>query len=502
MRRDQVLKICLNCFLTDDIEFTRKDDQSWTFAANDFSEGEYEPTSFAIRFKTKDISDAFKKAVDDAKSGKLSEASDKPKESFSEIVKRLMLPDNFFDYVNSADCVGCIGCKSDEYVYKGDAKTECIIDMKPIPLSAVKILSKSKPRRASQDKHVSFKVAEKKTNEKVFELFGTAKNESATEQAGKQNLFGIKKSDASPNIFAKFNAENPPTTTNTPTTTATSTSVFGSNSQSIFSGKTSFGSSDTGASIFSSSLNTTSTSTPEKTSTDPQQQQQPSLFGTKTSFTIPSSTSENIFGSANKENKISFGSSMTFGANGNSSTNNSNSVFGASVFGNALKSSTENTSTNIFGSAAGSFSFAEAAKELDKSKDPSKPAIVPDFLSKNTSFGGFAEIAQTAGATAFSASPSTNGNTSAGGFYGLTVKEDVFSKNFNKQNNADTSQNDESANDDNYDPHYDPIISLPDEIKVSTGEEDEEKLYGERAKLYRYDVNTKEWKERGNYLKF
>jgi E3 SUMO-protein ligase RanBP2 len=86
-------------------------------------------------------------------------------------------------------------------------------------------------------------------------------------------------------------------------------------------------------------------------------------------------------------------------------------------------------------------------------------------------------------------------------FFGLTVKTDLFSKNMSKQNNpdGDTSQNDENTHEENFDPHYDPIIALPDEINVSTGEEEEEKLYGERAKLFRYDAKTKEWKERGKF---
>lgn len=48
-----------------------------------------------------------------------------------------------------------------------------------------------------------------------------------------------------------------------------------------------------------------------------------------------------------------------------------------------------------------------------------------------------------------------------------------------------------------YDPHYEPIIPLPDAIVVSTGEEEEEILFNERSKLFRFDVENKEWKERG-----
>nr|CAD7443293.1 unnamed protein product [Timema bartmani] len=49
----------------------------------------------------------------------------------------------------------------------------------------------------------------------------------------------------------------------------------------------------------------------------------------------------------------------------------------------------------------------------------------------------------------------------------------------------------------NHDPHFEPIIALPDAIEVCTGEEQEEKMFCQRAKLYRYDASTKEWKERG-----
>ena len=66
MRREQIFKICLNFFLDNEVELKRKDDNSWTFAANDFSEGEFEPTSFAIRFKNQEIAQGFKKAIEDA----------------------------------------------------------------------------------------------------------------------------------------------------------------------------------------------------------------------------------------------------------------------------------------------------------------------------------------------------------------------------------------------------------------------------------------------------
>ena len=46
-------------------------------------------------------------------------------------------------------------------------------------------------------------------------------------------------------------------------------------------------------------------------------------------------------------------------------------------------------------------------------------------------------------------------------------------------------------------PHFEAIIPLPDKVEVITGEENEEVLFSQRAKLYRYVAEEKQWKERG-----
>uniref|UniRef100_A0A4W3JJD7 E3 SUMO-protein ligase RanBP2 n=1 Tax=Callorhinchus milii TaxID=7868 RepID=A0A4W3JJD7_CALMI len=55
----------------------------------------------------------------------------------------------------------------------------------------------------------------------------------------------------------------------------------------------------------------------------------------------------------------------------------------------------------------------------------------------------------------------------------------------------------ESAPDEEDGPYFDPVVPLPDKVDVKTGEEDEEQLFSNRAKLYRFDTDAKEWKERG-----
>lgn len=83
--------------------------------------------------------------------------------------------------------------------------------------------------------------------------------------------------------------------------------------------------------------------------------------------------------------------------------------------------------------------------------------------------------------TSFSANQTSN---SSGGFFGLSNK-DTFSNLMqpkvavNGSNASNQNEDNENADDANYDPHYDPIIALPDEIQVSTGEENEEKVFGE-----------------------
>ncbi|XP_023311768.1 E3 SUMO-protein ligase RanBP2, partial [Anoplophora glabripennis] len=66
MRREQVLKICLNHHLTKETEYIPKDEKSWLFHAADFSEGEIAHEQFCIRFKNLEVAQDFRKAVTDA----------------------------------------------------------------------------------------------------------------------------------------------------------------------------------------------------------------------------------------------------------------------------------------------------------------------------------------------------------------------------------------------------------------------------------------------------
>lgn len=142
MRREQVLKICLNHALTPEIIYNVKDEKSWQFIVNDFSEGELNLEHFCLRFKSKEVAQEFKDAIDNALQGKpvsKKEVIDNKEESddvvfVSEIqatseekqkAKELMLPENFFTYKNKDPCQGCRGC------HDSDDSSACGTDSQP-----------------------------------------------------------------------------------------------------------------------------------------------------------------------------------------------------------------------------------------------------------------------------------------------------------------------------------------------------------------------------------
>ncbi|KAH9071649.1 ran/spi1 binding protein [Lactarius deliciosus] len=51
--------------------------------------------------------------------------------------------------------------------------------------------------------------------------------------------------------------------------------------------------------------------------------------------------------------------------------------------------------------------------------------------------------------------------------------------------------------DEEHDPHFEPVIKLTEEVNTKTNEEDETVIFKLRAKLFRFDSEGNEWKERG-----
>ncbi|KAM7302318.1 E3 SUMO-protein ligase RanBP2-like [Ixodes scapularis] len=67
MRREPVLKVCLNHLLSRELQLTKKDDKVVLWSATDFSDGEPSPHQFALRLKTPQLADEFLAAVEAAK---------------------------------------------------------------------------------------------------------------------------------------------------------------------------------------------------------------------------------------------------------------------------------------------------------------------------------------------------------------------------------------------------------------------------------------------------
>lgn len=47
------------------------------------------------------------------------------------------------------------------------------------------------------------------------------------------------------------------------------------------------------------------------------------------------------------------------------------------------------------------------------------------------------------------------------------------------------------------DPQFEPVVHLTEEIRTATNEEREEQTFKMRAKLFKFDREAKDWKERG-----
>ena len=67
MRREQILKICLNHALTPELIFKPKDDKSWLWAAQDFTDVDGRMETFVIRFRDAETSKDFMNAVQNNK---------------------------------------------------------------------------------------------------------------------------------------------------------------------------------------------------------------------------------------------------------------------------------------------------------------------------------------------------------------------------------------------------------------------------------------------------
>ncbi|VDI76133.1 E3 SUMO-protein ligase RanBP2 [Mytilus galloprovincialis] len=141
MRRAQIHKICLNHYLTQELELKpmpKTDGKAWIWFALDFSDGEPAMQQLAVKFKNQEIANGFKKAFDDAKAKLDSSVAtqespvrrvddsdirtdgvefvkeEKATKEQITMARKFFLPDHFYLYENKPSCPGCIGCEDYE----------------------------------------------------------------------------------------------------------------------------------------------------------------------------------------------------------------------------------------------------------------------------------------------------------------------------------------------------------------------------------------------------
>ncbi|CAB3237412.1 unnamed protein product [Arctia plantaginis] len=567
MRREQILKICLNHSLSAAVTYNQKDEKSWMFTVNDFSDGELTLEHFCLRFKNKEIALEFKEAVDKAlqdltvEAPKIEEnpiklardetddvifvneiqSTKEEKEKASE----LMLPENFFNYKNKEPCQGCRGCHEDEYSKKATfetpsstAESSAVSEVRPIKLKApfISTTNASTPVKGNTplfqsptnsiygtpttaDKTVDTSIFRTPlgsigSNSKTPTVPSTTQNIFGNNMTNKENTFlqkpsilsGVKEEntdkDSSQSVLSVFGNSNasvsakssviaPPkfnlSKENQNETGLNHFSFGSSQSKPAFSEKTSLASGNIGVSsnksIFDNNVHGQNTEVK-------------SIFG-------DDSKSENLFMNVNQ------GSIFGPGVLANNETKFGGNIFGSagaggiSVFGSqSSKEKPFETAKSLFSSAIAESKFSTDSKFEG---DTGNSNISSDIKSKEENpekadniFSVYAAALSSNTGASFDQTKKNPNFKWQGAGEQLFVAKKTTTRDVDKSNNETGGGDEDVAGaDEDYDPQYEPIVPLPDKIVVTTGEEDEQKLFGERCKLYRYDEKCREWKERG-----
>uniref|UniRef100_A0A8C6RBS8 RAN binding protein 2 n=1 Tax=Nannospalax galili TaxID=1026970 RepID=A0A8C6RBS8_NANGA len=128
--------------------------------------------------------------------------------------------------------------------------------------------------------------------------------------------------------------------------------------------------------------------------------------------------------------------------------------------------SQKNISGVIFGQTSSTFTFADLAKSTSGEGF--------QFGKKDPNFKGFSG----AGEKLFSSQSSR-----------MTEKANT---------SADSEKDDDAYKTEDIDDiHFEPVVQMPEKVELVTGEEDEKVLYSQRVKLFRFDAEISQWKERG-----
>uniref|UniRef100_A0A8D0CGB6 E3 SUMO-protein ligase RanBP2 n=1 Tax=Scleropages formosus TaxID=113540 RepID=A0A8D0CGB6_SCLFO len=591
MRRDQVLKICANHYITADMELRPNagSDKSWVWHAIDYADEMPKSEQLAIRFKTADEAALFKTKFDQAKKevsksphrqDQQKEEVASPKSTVSQTVnkKDITFGAQFAKKDGEWDCSVCS-------VRNPPTAVLCLACQNANPNAKTKSESKSVeskgfvvPAPAMGDFTFQFgkdvqKSPSSAPSSQAFASFGQIPTpfKFGTDSTPKPSGFGTQfakkpgqwdctvcevRNEATATHCASCQNPNPsckPSTSavdKAKSATSSSNGSFGAQ----FAKKE--GQWDCDVCLVrndASAVQCVSCQSPRKIQM-PSQSELEAKFGKKdgqwdcdsclvrnesTSSHCVSCRNPNIKG---KSKAAPVSSLFTFGLNGKSTSKQPPSVTTNSMF--KFGQSDEKGSSTAFKfeaplsqpSSSSSFSFSipipaggfkfgiptpaeenlpiKSQKPEDKEKEtkadtgtitPSVPCgdkteqdETPGFLSKPNMFS-FADLAKSSGEFQFGQKdPDFKGFSRAG--------EQVFalSQPTEKGNaSGDLDEEDLYRTDEIDDIQFEPVVQMPEKVDLVTGEEDEEVLYCQRVKLFRFDADTSQWKERGvGNLKF
>jgi len=451
MRREQVLKLCCNMVITKELKFSNLNTTTLSFGGQDFSENEMRKEMLAVRFKTAELVQSFHEAVKNVqkKLQNIVGGAVATKEPEKKKEEEKGFGDKFKPKVGSWNCEGCYISNKPDVLY-------CVACDSPkdstVPKKAAKSLLEPSADAPKFNFGMSaatgaigssgFSFGSPAAAPMVAPVAAPPAKDKKEEAKGFGDKFKPKMGSWNcdgcyisnkPDVLYCVACDSPKDST-VPKKEAKSLLEVSADAP-----KFSFGMPGAGGFAFGAAPAV------------PAAPAAPAAAETVTSTTAPASNFS--FGGAKELSNFTFGAAQK----------PADSTTTAPAPGNGFS----------FGAPTSNFSFgANAAKEIEKTPEP---VIAVGEEGKEKAFNFVFKKKSPAKIK----SPGKSRNDSV-----------------DSEGAAEADDNDYHEEEENQS-YFTPVIPLPDKIEIKTGEEGEETLYSHRAKLYRFDTETKEWKERG-----
>ncbi|XP_068629144.1 E3 SUMO-protein ligase RanBP2-like [Battus philenor] len=512
MRQETDFCICFNQYLTPEIQYKTKDETTWHITAKNSSDKELCLEHFCLKFPNPELASEFKSAIDQATNleAEMNEmddvifvseilASSEEKQKANE----LKLPENFYTYKNKPPCQGCRGCNDDGGSINEETNNSVQwVQSKSVLPTQTNICTPVKPIvQNTQSPANSLYGTPGNFNETSdVSLFRTPTGPVGYNAPVVINKVGVdapnKESTSTdkPNVFTNFSKQKL-----TPSISNSQSNIFTSQPSSVIKksilAPPKFDSFNTNTELKSKASETKSTNGGTGLSINK------SLFELTTNKDLTQSSEvKSIFGDDHKHVNLFSG-------------NTQGSIFGPSALRvdekKSLKSGVSNNAVFQITSNESAEKDSKVETDLGSLKTnnatihTSKENVLKEENKENKLEAPILKIDNSLTFAALSTSNTGFNIQKVADFEWEGAGQKIFvgktNNKINKCQDISTAEDSkaECSVDEEYDPHYEPIVPLPDKITVTTGEEDEEKLFGERCKLYRYDDKSREWKERG-----